>query len=73
MLTVHRIPRGFNRGFRNEMAAGEHAAISAQRAPGQKDNRRYNWSSYCSKTTRTSWPRVRTPVFRNKLCMIALT
>jgi hypothetical protein len=23
----------------------------------------YNWSSYCSKATRTNWPRVRTPVF----------
>jgi transposase len=33
----------------------------------------YNWSSYCSNATRTNWPRVRTPVFWNRLCRIDLT
>jgi hypothetical protein len=33
------------------------------RLPKKFSPSRYSWFSYCSKTTRTSCPRVRTPVF----------
>jgi hypothetical protein len=50
----------------NVPRAGSYLSYNAQATT-------YNWSSYCSTATRTSWPRVRTPVFWNRLCKMAFT